>query len=244
MATDAHAGGHGHSLVQHQFNTLEQQRESNSLGMWAFLITEGMMFGGLFLCYTLFRWWHPGAFEEGSKHLDIRMGTVNTFVLLFSSLSMAMAVHAAGERNKGKMLAMLALTWVLGLTFLVVKGFEWNKDFVEGLVPALNWSFYLEPKNAEHLMRLAQHGLTPDHVQMYYVIYFCMAGLHAVHMIVGLILVGAIFLMGRKGVFTNGNDQPVEIIGLYWHFIDIVWVFLFPLLYLIAGFHPFAHGAG
>jgi cytochrome c oxidase subunit 3 len=237
---DSHA--HGHGLLHHHFDDLGQQRECNSLGMWAFLATELMMFGGLFFAYSFYRWMYPVAFHVGSEHLNIQLGTLNTFVLLFSSLSMAMAVHAAAERKRKPLVNWLLVTWLLGFSFLAIKAVEWGIDYQEGLIPAVKWHYFSEPQHAEALNALLAQHITPDHVKMYFTIYFCMAGLHAIHMIVGLILVGIVAWLGHKGKFTNGNDQPVELSGLYWHFIDIVWVFLFPLLYLIAGFHPFKAG--
>jgi cytochrome c oxidase subunit III len=232
-AADAHAE---HSLLHHHFDDLDQQRECNSLAMWSFLATEAMMFGGLFFAYSLYRFLYPGAFWVGSHHLNITLGTLNTFVLLFSSLTMALAVHAASVRNRRRLITCLVLTWILGAAFIGIKGVEWTADYHEGLVPAIGgWHYYDEPGSAAELV---EHHTNPHQVMMYFVVYFCMTGLHAIHMVAGLILVGMFIWLGSKGKFTNGNDQPVEIAGLYWHFVDIIWVFLFPLLYLIAGFHP------
>ena len=239
-AGDGHA--HGHGLLQHQFDDLGQQRESFTLGMWLFLATEVMMFGGLFFAYSLYRWYFPDAYETGSAHLNITLGTINTFVLLFSSLTMALAVHAAVERDRKKLLIFLSITWVLGFAFLVVKAFEWTHDWHIGLIPGLNWFYYQQ--HPEELAELARLNLGPQHVQLFFTVYFCMTGLHAIHMIIGLLMVGYFIFLGSRGFFTNGNDQPVEILGLYWHLVDIIWVFLFPLLYLIPGFHPFAGGGG
>jgi cytochrome c oxidase subunit 3 len=232
-----HSGDHGY--LHHQFDDLEQQRQSNYLGMWLFLGTEIMMFGGLFFVYTLYRMRFPHAYHIGSEHLNINLGTLNTFVLLFSSLTMAMAVHSAVERKRNPMLFFLTCTWLLGFAFIVVKGFEWTADYNEGITPAVHWNY---PHHfPEDLPKLAGGNIGPDHVMMYFIIYFMMTGLHALHMVVGLGLVFWFIVLGTRGVFTAGNDQPVEILGLYWHFVDIVWVFLFPLLYLIAGFHPGRH---
>ncbi len=237
-APDApHGDGHeSHGPLHHHFDDMEQQRESNTLGMWLFLGTEAMMFGGLFLAYSLYRWMYPWAFHEGSSHLNITLGTINTFVLLFSSLTMALAVRCAGIKDRKWLVRFLILTWILGAAFLIVKGFEWTADYHEGLVPGMNWFYYNEHPAA--LPRLAEHGISQQNVMMYFVVYFCMTGLHAAHMIVGLALVGWFTFLAAKGRFGGGNDQPVEILGLYWHLIDIIWIFLFPLLYLIAGFHP------
>jgi cytochrome c oxidase subunit 3 len=234
-----HGEEHGHSLLHHHFDDLDQQRECNSLGMWSFLATEVMMFGGLFFAYTLYRHLYPGGFHVGSHHLNITLGTINTFVLLFSSLTMALGVHAASESNSRALVTWLVITWLFGASFLGIKYVEWTTDYKEGLVPGLNFSYYQEPGEAETRQQELVHQNTTEHaVMMYFVIYFCMTGLHALHMVVGLVLVGTFIVMGSRRRFENGNDQPVEIMGLYWHLVDIVWIFLFPLLYLIAGFRP------
>jgi cytochrome c oxidase subunit 3 len=241
----AHGAVHGHdSLLHHHFDDMEQQRECTSLGMWLFLATEVMMFGGLFFAYSLYRMKFPTAYHVGSQHLDIRLGTINTFVLLFSSWTMAMGVHAAAERNRGKLAIFLAITWLLGAAFIGIKAIEWSHDYHIGLVPALSWSWFdaQTPEVHKAIEELSNAGEGPQQVLMYFVIYFSMTGLHAIHMIVGLILVGYFIWLARRGQFDRGNDQPVEILGLYWHLVDIIWIFLFPLLYLIAGFHPFAQG--
>jgi cytochrome c oxidase subunit 3 len=230
--SDSHGG---HALLHHHFNDLDQQRETNTVGMWAFLVTEIMMFGGLFFAYTLYRWSFGPAYAIGSHHMNWKLGAFNTAVLLVSSLTMAMAVHSAALRDKKKLLTFLAITFVLGALFLVVKYFEWSHDYHIGLVPSLNWSFY--DQNPDQLEALRQAGVTANNVQLFFVIYFCMTGLHAIHMIVGLIMLAIFMNMARKDAFTEGNDQPIEIGGLYWHLIDIIWVFLFPLLYLIGGIH-------
>lgn len=214
-----------------------QQRESFSLGMWLFLATEVMMFGGLFFAYSFYRWKFEGAFHEGSHHLNTNLGTLNTFVLLFSSWTMALAVHAASTRNKGRLILFLVVTWLLGASFLGIKAVEWITDWNEGLIPGLNWTFYNENP--------LPVGVTSYEVMMYFVVYFCMTGLHAIHMIVGLGVVAYFIFLSARGLFTSTeNDQPVEIMGLYWHLVDIIWVFLFPLLYLIAGWHPFGTPGG
>jgi cytochrome c oxidase subunit III len=278
---DGHGHGNGHGPLHHHFDDMEQQRECNSLGMWSFLATELMMFGGLFLAYSIYRERFPGGFHVGSSLLDITLGTINTFVLLASSFTMAMAVHSAVQQHRRALVAWLFATFLFGAAFIGIKGVEWTKDYNEGLVPTLAWHYFdghhgrekLEKYNEEerekaekaYEVRLreweARYGqttqaqvdrgeappppqreefkpTTPSQVMMYFVIYFCMTGLHAIHMIIGLGMVGLYMWMGAKGAFENGNDQPVEIGGLYWHLVDIIWIYLFPLLYLIAGFHP------
>lgn len=237
MASEPHSTDEHVQFLHHHFDDLEQQRETTSVGMWTFLMTEVMMFGGLLFAYTVYRWLYPSAFVAGSQRLNITLGTVNTFVLLVSSLTMAMAVHAAAERKAKTMVRFLTLTWLLGAAFLGIKAVEWTRDYQEGLMPAISWHFYAEPQHHAQVVALARHGLNPQSVMMFFVLYFCLTGLHAIHMIVGLLIVGTLIVMGRRGAFTTGNDQPVELVGLYWHFVDIVWVFLFPLLYLLGGFH-------
>jgi cytochrome c oxidase subunit III len=237
--------GHGHGPVQHQFDDMAQQRESFFLGMWLFLATEVMMFGGLFFTYFLYRFQYDQAFHVGSAHLNPDLGTANTFVLLFSSLTMALAVHSASTGNRMGIVKWLAVTWVLGAAFLGIKAVEWHHDWEIGLIPGLNWTYYDNPANAAELAKLQADGVSTHSVMMYFVVYFCMTGLHAIHMIIGLGAVAVFMWLGYKGRFAIGNDQPVEILGLYWHLVDIIWVFLFPLLYLIHGWHPtFLGGAG
>lgn len=240
-AHDVESHHDDHGLLHHHFDDLDQQREANTVGMWSFLVTEVMMFGGLFFAYTLYRWSFPDAFAIGSLHMNWKLGAFNTGMLLISSLTMAMAVHAAAKRDQKKLLTFLFITFVLGIGFLVVKYFEWSHDFHIGLVPALAWDYYTRPENAQELLKLQEMGVTTNSIQLFFFIYFCMTGLHAVHMIVGLIMLAIFMNMGRKGLFTNGNDQPIEIGGLYWHLVDIIWVFLFPLLYLIGGISTAGH---
>lgn len=279
VVPDGDHSGHGHadhpSFHHHHFDDMEQQRETTTLGMWSFLVTELMMFGGLFFAYTLYRWNFHAAYMVGSSHLNVVLGTANTFVLLFSSLTMALGVHAAALRNRKALVGWLLCTLVLGTAFIGIKAKEWTDDYHEGLVPVLSWhpeewepkdlaSDLVGPELAQNrpelsvssvagspqgLRSAAENANNPGRlgdtfarqVMMYFFLYFCMTGLHAIHMIVGLLVVGTAIIMGSRGAFTNGNDQPVEIVGLYWHFVDIVWVFLFPLLYLVHGFHPGGH---
>jgi cytochrome c oxidase subunit 3 len=226
-------GGHGeHSILHHHFDDMEQQREATALGMWTFLSTEVMMFGALMFAYSLYRYKFGTEWLAGSHSLNFQLGFFNTLVLLCSSLTMAMGVHAAQMRQKNRMQLFLGLTWVLGLAFLVIKGIEWSADYHEGLVPGMNW----DPR-PHNLADITKEGFNLQGYQMYFVVYFSMTGLHAFHMVIGLGLVAYFMFLGQRGMFTNGNDQPVELLGLYWHFVDIVWVFLFPLLYLIGGGH-------
>lgn len=227
---DAHA--HPHWLMHH-FDDLAQQRETITMGMWCFLITEIMMFGALFFVYSLYRFKYHYAYVAGSHLLDWKLGTINTMVLLCSSLTMVMAVHAAQLRNKKKLVFFLCLTFVLGATFLGVKAVEWTKDYYEGIMPGMLWAPKAETLAHLHPDLLARFEL--PNLELFFIIYFCMTGLHAIHMIVGLSILLYYISLARKGGFSEGNDQPVELFGLYWHFVDVVWVFLFPLLYLTGG---------
>ncbi len=235
MAANAHAEG-AHGPLHHHFDEMDQQRDSQNLGMWLFLVTELMMFGGLFFTYGLYRTQYSDAFHHGSMHLNGFLGLVNTCVLLVSSFTMAMAVYSSATNRRKAIVGWLVLTWLLGATFLGIKAVEWTADFHEGLIPGINWTYYVE--HAGETARLAAEGVAPHQIQLYFTVYFFMTGLHAIHMVVGLALVGVFAFLASRGKFDHGNDQPVEIMGLYWHLIDIIWVFLYPLLYLIAGYHP------
>lgn len=213
-----HAPGRPAGLAMH-FDNIEQQRESMTLGMWTFLATEVMFFGGLFLSLTVYRTLYTEAFHEASHHLKWYLGAINTAVLLTSSLSVALAVHASIEDKRDELIRYVALTAILGAVFLVIKGYEYYGEYQDGLIPVLKWN--------PHELR------DPTHVQMFMVLYFCMTGLHATHMIIGLGLFLWLLHRARRGDFDRGQNTAVEVVGLYWHFVDVVWIFLFPLLYLI-----------
>jgi cytochrome c oxidase subunit III len=225
--TDAEAHAQ-HAGLAHQFEDLEQQQEADALGIWLFLVTEIMFFGGLFAAYAIYRWLYFLAFQGGSHILDIRLGAANTIVLLGSSLTMALSVRSAQTGNRRALVLFLAATMILGGIFLGVKAYEYNQKFEEHVVPSLDWA-----PEGQALARLAPGGL--EHAQIYFFFYFAMTGLHAVHMIIGMGLLLWLVLRARKNSFTPHYFAPVEVVGLYWHFVDIVWIFLFPLLYLIGG---------
>ena len=209
---------HENTLVAHQFDDVAQQKEAVTLGMWTFIVTEVMFFGGLFLGYALYRVQNPMAFAAGSHHLDIALGGFNTVVLILSSLTMAMAVHSVQLGKRGKLILYLVLTLSLGSVFLGVKAIEYTHKFHEHLVPGA----YFMP-----------HGPEVPGLELYFCYYFLMTGMHAIHMIIGA--VGLVILIGMSlaGRFSEEYNSPIELFGLYWHFVDIVWIFLFPLLYLI-----------
>ena len=226
----AHADDHGHVHVhahhpahQHHFQTMQQQQEAATLGMWIFLVTEIMFFGGLLMAYMLYRVWYPEAWSEGSAELSIALGGTNTLVLIASSLTMALAVRAAQTGRAPKVIVgWLGITLVFGLTFLVIKFFEYKEKFELGHVPGPN--FHAEGPHAAQL-------------QIFYSLYFSLTGLHALHMVIGFGLLSVIMWMAWKGRFSAEWYTPVEMSGLYWHFVDIVWIFLFPLLYLVDRAH-------
>ncbi|MGB9181230.1 MAG: cytochrome c oxidase subunit 3 family protein [Pyrinomonadaceae bacterium] len=225
-------GGHGaHSALQHHFENMEQQREAGTLGMWIFLVTEIMFFGGLFLAYTLYRAKYPGAFAAASNHLDLTLGAVNTVVLIFSSLTMALAVYSAQTGSRRGQIIFLIVTMILGATFLGIKAVEYHQKYVDHLIPGTLIPGHPFSPNIEELHMAAD--VSVRNVEMFYWIYFAMTGLHALHMIIGLGIMCFILFFAWRGRYSPEYHAPVEISGLYWHFVDIIWIFLFPLLYLL-----------
>jgi cytochrome c oxidase subunit 3 len=215
------AGGHSHAHhpnLQHHFQTMQQQQEAATLGMWIFLVTEVMFFGGLLMAYLLYRVWYPEAWSEGSLELDIRLGGLNTVVLILSSLTMALAVRAAQTGSNKATVRWLLLTMALGLTFLVVKFFEYEHKWELNHIPGPNFVF---------------EGPHAAQVEIFLSLYFGLTGLHALHMVIGFVLLSVICWMAHRNRFSPEWNTPVELSGLYWHFVDIVWIFLFPLLYLV-----------
>lgn len=206
------------SRLAHHFEDMEQQREAAGLGMWAFLVTEVLFFGGLFIAYMVYRAQFPEAFAEASQQLNVFLGAVNTGVLLASSLTMALAVHAAQEGKKIITVRYLTATLVLGLVFLGIKAVEYSHKFHENLFPGAGFQF---------------HGSDPVHAQIYFTLYFMMTGVHAAHMIIGAIVLVFLIAFTLRGNYSAEHYSPVENFGLYWHLVDIVWIFLYPLLYLI-----------
>jgi cytochrome c oxidase subunit III len=204
--------------VAHQFDDADQQHDASALGMWVFLVTEIMFFGGLFTAYVVYRTAFPAAFHGASKELDIALGALNTVVLITSSLTMALAVHAAQVSRRGMLVVCLLLTIALGTTFLGVKAYEYWHKWHEHLVPGPSFAY---------------HGPDATNAQLFFSLYFAMTGLHALHMIIGIGLLGVLTVRGAQGMFNRFYYTPVELSGLYWHFVDLVWIFLFPLLYLL-----------
>ncbi|MEO8359533.1 MAG: cytochrome c oxidase subunit 3 family protein [Vicinamibacteria bacterium] len=217
--------------LQHHFADFKQQKETAVLGMWSFLIQEVMFFGGLFLTYVVYRSQYPGAFALASAQLNVNLGGANTIVLICSSLTMAMAVHAASKGNRAGMAGWLLLTIMFGSIFLGVKVFEYKEKWDHGLIPGIQ----------DFGLKFDHEGVPrPTGFALYFALYFAMTGLHAVHMIIGIPLLLNLAINGLRGKYGPHYYTPVEMTGLYWHFVDIVWIFLFPLLYLI-GAHVGAH---
>ncbi len=221
-----------HPMLQHHFDNMEQQKEASSLGMWIFLITEIMFFGGMFAAYLVYRHSYYDAFMWGSSSLDIKWGAINTVVLIVSSLTMALAVHAAQLGMRKMLMFFLVLTLVLGFVFLGIKSIEYKAKYDEHHIPHHGFNF--EPVK---LSDGSEHRVDQSHAQLFFSLYFALTGMHAMHMIIGAGLLSTLLYMAWRGKFNATYYTPVENIGLYWHFVDIVWIFLFPLLYLINRVH-------
>jgi len=216
MPRAAHHPAH----LAHHFDDAAQQRESASLGMWAFLVTEVMFFGALFAAYIVYQSRYPAAFAEAAQHLNVPLATINTAVLLTSSLAMALGVHAAQTGARRATAGYLLLTIALAAAFLAIKGYEYYGEYREGLIPLGGLQF-------------SYAGADPRQAQLFFDFYFAMTGLHALHMIIGIGVLAVLALLAWRGRFSPEYNTPVELTGLYWHFVDVVWVFLFPLLYLL-----------
>jgi cytochrome c oxidase subunit 3 len=233
-ADDDHGRQHGNGdLVAHQFDDLAQQNDANTLGMWAFLATEVLFFGAVIFSYLLYRSLYPEPWRLGSEllaeftFLKLPVGFWNTAVLLTSSLTVVLMVHAAVEGDRPALVRWIVLTMVLGLAFLGIKFLEYRHDWHDGLFPGHRFFWPSEPQNQQRL-----GNANPRELQLFFVFYFIMTGIHATHMVIGAGLFLWLLIKAQRGAFTPLKHAPVEIIGLYWHFVDLVWIFLFPLLYL------------
>jgi cytochrome c oxidase subunit 3 len=209
----------GYGELRHHFENFEQQKDAATIGMWVFLLTEIMFFGGMFLAYFVYRQWYPAAFAAASGKTDLWLGAFNTTVLICSSLTMALAVHAASKGKRMLLIAFLIATLILGGAFLGVKAYEYHDKWVHHEVPG------------EHFE--CEGCADAVHTPLFFALYFGMTGLHASHMIIGFGVLLVLIWHAWQGKFTEKWYTPVEMFGLYWHFVDIVWIFLFPLLYLI-----------
>jgi cytochrome c oxidase subunit III len=222
LADTTHDAAHGHAAhhprLQHHFDDMGQQYEATTLGMWIFLTTEILFFGGIFLAYTLYRWKYFEAFVEAAHHQNVAVGAINTAVLICSSLTMALAVWSAQTGRQRALVLNIGATLLLGMTFVGIKLYEYAEHIHHGLFPGALFTY-----TGEHAQQ----------VQLFFVFYFGMTGLHAIHMVVGFGILGWLLWKAWKRHFDPQYFGPVEVAGLYWHFVDIVWIFLFPLLYLI-----------
>jgi cytochrome c oxidase subunit 3 len=207
------------TALQAQFEDLDQQREASTLGMWVFLGTEVMFFGGLFVAYSIYRFWYSDTFIHCSLALDIVAGAINTAVLLTSSLTMALAVDAARRGPQKRTVWLVFATILFGLCFLAIKAYEYHHKWAEHHIPGPGFHF---------------EGHIPERqAQLFFWIYFALTGLHGLHVLVGVGVLTVMVLLVRAKWVNSERYMPIEVTGLYWHFVDIVWVFLFPLLYLI-----------
>lgn len=204
--------------VSHHFENADQEMDSCKMGMWLFLLTEILLFGGLFVAYVVFRSWHPETWEAGAEHLAWEMGAVNTAILITSSLTMALAIRQAQLNDKKGTVMLLLATVLLAAGFLVVKYFEYSHKFHMGIFPG-----------GENYIFAGKH-LSNEYI--YFSIYYMMTGLHVLHVIFGMIAILWVTLRAAKGEFYSAYYTPVEVVGLYWHLVDLIWIFLFPLLYL------------
>jgi cytochrome c oxidase subunit 3 len=226
---DGHGGddGHGHDNPHHQhhFTTMEQQFDTSKIGMWLFLATEVLLFGGLFVGFGLMQARFPLEFKEAHEHLQRPLGALNTVVLLFSSWTMVMGVLSARTNQRKKLVVFLLITILCAFVFLGVKYFEYSHKFEEGLLPG---HFY---KHVGDKIQINGHP-SPGYAT-FFSFYFMMTGLHGIHIVVGIALLAWIAVRGNRGEFNSNYYTPVDLVGLYWHLVDLIWIYLFPLYYLI-----------
>ncbi|MCZ6704519.1 MAG: cytochrome c oxidase subunit 3 family protein [Bacteroidetes bacterium] len=209
------------------FVSSEQQFDAAKMGMWLFLVTEILLFSGMFVAYTVFRIWYPEVFSHSAELLDWRLGGLNTIVLLASSLTVAMGVHYAQTNERKKLVRALILTICFAAVFMIVKYFEYTGKFAHGVFPGVNF----DPHGTAGGHDYAAYNI--PFAAQFFSIYFVMTGVHGLHVLIGIGLFSWIVIRANKGHFSSEYYTPVEITGLYWHLVDIIWIFLFPLLYLI-----------
>ena len=215
----SHSSSAAHqSHVAHHFVDSEQQFDSAKMGMWIFLVTEILFFGGLFAAYIIYRAWYPDLYILAAKQLDTTMGAINTGVLILSSLTMALSIWAAQNNDKKKTTMFLILTIVCAFGFMIIKYFEYTHKFHLGIFPGAAYTF---------------DGIDHPKANIFFSIYYMMTGLHGIHVIIGIGLITWLVIKNNKGSYNSAYYTPIEIVGLYWHLVDIIWIFLFPLLYLI-----------
>lgn len=217
MTTNHSTTAHHHS---HHFDSAEHEYESDKQGIWLFMVTEILMFGGLFVAYAIFHQIYPEMFAEGAKSLSWKMGFFNTLVLIASSLTMALGIYYNQINQPNKAFWNLIATLGLACVFLVVKYFEYTSKFHHGLLPGK----FLDPE--------AIHA-TSQNLGMYFGLYFCMTGLHGLHVVIGMVLIAWLAYRTKRGDFNAQYYTPLEGVGIFWHIVDLIWIFLFPLLYLV-----------
>lgn len=205
-------------VVPHHFDSAEQAFESSKLGLWLFLVTEILLFGGLFVAYIMFRALYPEMFHEASHHLNKVLGAINTVVLICSSFSMALAVDRTRQNDPGKSAQYLLVTLFFAAMFMVIKYVEYTHKFHEGLLPGGYFTF---------------EGIDHPRIQLFFSLYFMMTGLHGIHVLAGMGIILWLLIRVNKGHFSSSYYTPVELGGIYWHLVDLIWIYLFPLLYLI-----------
>ncbi len=213
--------GDSHAYLAHQFDNIDQQREAQLAGMWVFLATEVLVFGALFTGYAAYRSQYAEAFAEASRRLNLLIGGVNTIVLLTSSLTMVLSLYATRAGKRRMQIGCLVLTALLGSLFMALKAVEYYVDYREQLVPGLAFN------------EQAWAAMSVKPVQLFLMFYYIMTGPHALHLTIGIGLIGVQAVLAGRGWFPPENYMPIELAGLYWHFVDIVWIFLLPLLYLV-----------
>ncbi len=208
-------GGH---KVAHHFDSAEQELQANKLGIWLFLSTEILMFGGLFVGYVIYHGLYPQMFAEGATHLDWKLGSLNTVVLLVSSFTMVLSIYYAQTNQQKKIANMLLITFLCGMIFMVIKAFEYSHKMHLGLLPGDLYTFA---------------GAESGSMAMYFSFYFLMTGLHGSHVLIGMGLIAWLWFRARKNEFNKDYYTPLEVVGLFWHLVDVIWIYLFPLLYLV-----------
>lgn len=217
MSQSSTAAKHN-EFVEHHFIDADQQLDTAKMGMWIFLATEILFFGGLFAAYAIYRIWYPELFVQASHELDVVMGTVNTVVLIFSSLTVAFAIRATKLDLQRQTIIWLTSTILLACVFMVIKYFEWTHKFHLGIFPGEFYAF---------------DGIDHAKAPLFFSLYYVMTGMHGLHVIIGIGLMIWLLINARKGKYHSKYYNPVEITGLYWHLVDVIWIFLFPLFYLI-----------
>jgi cytochrome c oxidase subunit 3 len=227
VATPNEAHAHHPPHLQHHFVSSDQQFDASKMGMWLFLITEILLFSGMFVAYTVYRVWHPEVFDHVSELLDWRLGFLNTVVLLASSLTVALSIHFIQQGERQKMIVMLLLTILCAAVFMVVKYIEYSSKFEHGVFPGAAYAPHGEAHGHDYAI------FDVPYAPQFFSIYFVMTGIHGFHVLIGMGVFTWLITRAVRGHFTREYYTPIELTGLYWHLVDIIWIFLFPLLYLI-----------